>query len=128
MSDVQVEEKQQGEKKKGFFGRLSDKMTAKLRALNPNTIGWIILVTIGVIAVGSFAGMITGLINAIRAGEAGGIPSLLIGFIVGMAFLFGLGAMVFHMMKTLNEELRFKTDYSVDIQIIGAQTVTGTTS
>ena len=102
------------EKKKGFFGRISDKVGAKLKTLNTNTVGWIILATIGLIAVGVFLVMISGLIDVVRDQTPGEIPGILISFVLGMAFLFGLGAMIFHMMKTLNEELRFKTDYSVE--------------
>jgi len=116
MSNVQ-DTQDQGEPKKGFFARTGDKIMGKVRAINPNTIGGILLCIIAAVTLLVVIASISSIISIIAAGGEGVVGRIFSQFgtlIVAVIMLLALAAMIYHMMVTLQQELRFKTDYTVD--------------
>jgi uncharacterized membrane protein len=105
------------EPKKGFFARTGEKIMSKVRAINPNTIGSILLCIIAVVTLLVVLGSITSVITTIAEGGEGVVGRVFSSFgslIIMLVLLLALAAMIYHMMITLNQELRFKTGYNVE--------------
>ncbi|MDR3020112.1 MAG: hypothetical protein LBU66_04335, partial [Treponema sp.] len=116
MSDVQ-ETQEQEEPKKGFFARIGEKIMSKVRAINPNTIGSILLCIIAAVTLLVVLGSITSIIQTIAGGGEGVVGRVFSEFgtlLIMLVLLLALAAMIYHMMITLNQELRFKTEYTVE--------------
>ena len=116
MSDVN-ETQEQAEPKKGFFAGIGEKIMTKVRAINPNLIGSILLCIIAAVALLVVLGSITSIIKIIAdggEGVVGRVFSSFGGLLVMLVLLLALAAMIYHMMITLKQELRFKTDYTVE--------------
>jgi hypothetical protein len=102
-----MDDVQEKPKKQSFFSKIAGKVSAKLNAISPNIIGWIILGILGLVAALCFVGIFTSLIRDRSIGDA-------VGMLVSTVVILGFIAMTYHMMKALSMELKFKTEFSVD--------------
>jgi len=112
-----MSDQDQGEPKQGFFARIGGKIMGKVRAINPNTIGSILLCIIAAVTLLAVVGSIASIISIIAEGGEGVVGRVFSSFgalIVMAVLLLALAAMIYHMMTTLKQELRFKTDYTVE--------------